>query len=95
MKICNFEPVSQRRRDFKPDGIDTKALLDATRWRKAMFTSAGSKFFENDNSKTQTESKIRVIDPDLQRLSQKVMGRVWDNKEDEFWTDYYSDAQKF
>ena len=33
-------------------------------------------------------SKRKPIDSDLQKLSQKVMKRIWDNKEDEFWDTY-------
>lgn len=32
--------------------------------------------------------KKESIDPELQKLSQKVMKKTWDNKEDEFWNTY-------
>ena len=88
MSIFDSEPVSQRRQDFIQDGMDAKTMLDTTTWTKTMFTSVESNIFENDNSETQSKSEISIIDPDLQKISQKVMSKVWDNKEDEFWTNY-------
>lgn len=35
-----------------------------------------------------SSSKRDPIDLELQSLSQKVMRRIWDNKEDEFWDKY-------
>ena len=37
---------------------------------------------------TYSSPKQSLIDPDLQKLSQKVMKKTWDNKEDEFWNTY-------
>lgn len=90
MSVFDFQSVSERRHDFVQDGIDAKTVMDTIEWRKSMFTSVESNIFDNNNSemKLKTKFKIALIDPELQSLSQKVMNRVWDNKEDEFWDNY-------
>jgi hypothetical protein len=36
----------------------------------------------------ESTSMDKSVDPTLRKLSQKVMKKTWDNKEDEFWNTY-------
>lgn len=67
-----------------------KTQQEGTQWDVFYrFNSSGQIYNEiNKKNNYLDETNEHYIDPYLQRLSQKVMKQIWDNKEDEFWDKY-------
>ena len=87
------ESVFERRLGGPQDKDDKKIKLDTLQWYRKMSDSSPSpsKIYENDFAETAVFLSVNEsIDPDLQSLSQKIMGKTWDNKEDEFWDTYWA-----
>ncbi|MCE2615059.1 MAG: hypothetical protein LVO36_04055 [Nitrosopumilus sp. (ex Thoosa mismalolli)] len=83
------ESVFERRLGGSQDKDDKKMKLDMLQWYRKMSDSQPSKIYENDFTEpTIFLSVNESIDSDLQSLSQKIMEKTWDNKEDEFWDTY-------
>ena len=83
------ESVFERKHIYTQRQDDENAKLNRLDWSRTMFNSSSSRIYDNDvTENVKIRSKIELIKPDLQVLSQKVMKKTWDNKEDEFWNTY-------
>ena len=83
------ESIFERKHIYSQSEDGEKMKLNALEWSRKMFSSPDSKIYENDFTQVTIHLPINeLIDSDLQSLSQKVMRKTWDNKEDEFWDTY-------
>lgn len=84
MLMTNLVPRTENYLDIENTILDSSLkqnqdnpLLDANVWQVVEIPTPSI-----------SSSKREPIDLALQSLSQKVMKRIWDNKEDEFWDTY-------
>lgn len=58
-------------------------------WEASNYNPSGNAWqVSNSPQMTIPLPTSKSIEPELQKLSQKVMKKTWDNKEDEFWDKY-------